>query len=103
MTLIEFKELSKNAREEFQQGVGQSKSYARNYQEFNRLRNLNNRHYLHFIQNFPMLEFYQSPRAVDNRLKAYGDSLLRELYRPSSTLFTQWTDFRRVPVKTDFE
>lgn len=33
----------------------------------------------------------------------FTNSLLSELYRPRNRLFTQWTDFRRVPVRNEFE
>lgn len=48
-SLVTFTQLGKGAKEEFSQGVGQAKTYQKNYQEFNRLREQNNKLYLHYI------------------------------------------------------
>lgn len=40
-------------------------------------------------------------KAEDNFL--FSNSLLSELYRPRNRLFTQWTDFKRVPVRNEYE
>lgn len=110
-SLVAFTELKKGPRDEFQQGVGQAKTYNRNYTEFTRLRSLNNKAFLHFIQDLPLtpyrgfVQLFEDMKVwlkVEDNIM-FTNSLLNELYRPRNRLYTQWTDFRRVPVRNVFE